>query len=73
LLKGAAITAADIPINERHFQNSKYSNAYSSIPLYLNFMFFLLEGNGKCAALQSSGLRPSRFRIWSSYNYQKRL
>jgi hypothetical protein len=46
LLKGAAITAADIPINERHFQSSKYSNAYNSIPLYLNLMSFLLEVKG---------------------------
>jgi len=40
LLKGAAITAADVPIKERHLQNSKYSNAYNSISLYLNFMSF---------------------------------
>jgi len=63
LLKGAAITAADIPINERQFQNSKFSNASSSVLLYLNFMSFLLEVKGKYAALQRSGLRPSRFHI----------
>jgi len=63
LLKGAAITASDIPINECHFQNSKYSNVHNYIPLYLNFMSFLLEVNGKCAVLQRSGLRASRFHI----------
>lgn len=72
LLKGAAITAADIPINECHFQNSKYSNAYNSVPLYLNLVSFLLEVSAKYTALKRSRLQPSRFHI-CSYNYQKRL